>query len=130
MSRRNVERLRDVYAGLNAGVDDPMLDLLHPEFVYDTREELPGRGSFPKQEFLDRLAELRETFDEIRFEPEEFISSGENVVVVVRGTGVGRASGVPVGGRLFHVWKFENAHASSLGIYSDRDAALESAGLR
>lgn len=119
-----------MYMALNEGDDGPLSDLLHPEFVYETREELPGRGSYGRQDLLDRLAELRETFNEIRFEPEEFICSDRHVVVLVRGSGIGRVSRVPVAERLFHVWRIENAKASALDMYSNRGDALESAGLR
>ena len=63
-------------------------------------------------------------FSEVRFEAEEFISSDHGVVVAVRGTGMGRVSGVPVDERTFHVWRMENAKARELCAYSDRAAAL------
>ncbi len=44
MSQQNVEKLRQIYAVINAGVDKPLFDFLHPDFVYRTREELPGGG--------------------------------------------------------------------------------------
>jgi hypothetical protein len=34
MSQENVDRLQRVYAAINEGVDEPLQDLLHPEFVY------------------------------------------------------------------------------------------------
>jgi ketosteroid isomerase-like protein len=129
MSKENVERLRQVYEALNEGDDEPLLDLLHPAFVYWTREELPGGGSYRRHDFLRRLAELRQTFREVRFEVEEFIGSGQDVVVVVRGTGLGRISGVPVDERVFHTWTIENRKAVELRIYSDRGEALEAIGL-
>jgi len=103
--------------------------ILHPAFVYRTREELPGAGTYRRHDFLRRLAELRQTFREIRFEVEEVTGSGQDVVVGVRGTGVGRVSGVPVDERMFHAWTIENAKALELRIYSDRGEALEAAGL-
>jgi ketosteroid isomerase-like protein len=60
MSQENVERLRRVYAALNEGSDEPLMDLLHPEFVYHARDELPGGGAYHGRDFLDRLAELRD----------------------------------------------------------------------
>jgi len=129
MSQENVEQLQHVYEALNEGADGPLQDFLHPAFVYRTREELPGGGSYRRHDFLCRLAELRQTFREIRFEVEEVTGSGQDVVVGVRGTGVGRVSGVPVDERMFHAWTIENAKALELRIYSDRGEALEAAGL-
>ena len=129
MSQENVELVRHVYEAVNEGADEPLLDFLHPAFAYRTREELPGGGAYRRHDLLRRLAELRQTFREIRFEVEEFISSGQNVVVVVRGTGLGRVGGVPVDERMFHAWTIENAKALELRIYSDRGDALQAAGL-
>ena len=129
MAQENVEQLRHVYEALNEGADEPLLDLLHPAFVYRTREELPGGGTYRRHDFLRRLAELRQTFREGRFEVEGFIASGQDVVVAVRVSGLGRVSGVPVDERMFHAWTIENAKALELRIYSDRGDALQAAGL-
>jgi ketosteroid isomerase-like protein len=129
MSQENVERLRRFYASLNEGSDEPLMDFLHPAFVYRTREELPGGGTYRRHDFPRRLAELRQTFREGRFEVEGFIASPQDVVVVVRVTGLGRISGVPVDERMFHTWTIHNGKALALRIYSDRGEALEAAGL-
>ena len=129
MSQENVETLRRLYGALNEGVDQPLRHLLHPEFVYHSREELPGGGVYPGRDMLGRLVELREIFREVRFVPEEFIGSGTDIVVAVRGTGRGRVSGVPVDVRLFHVWTIQRGKARALSIYSARAEALEAAGL-
>ena len=130
MSQQNVEaRLRDIYTALNQGVDQALRDFLHPEFVYHAREELPGGGSYRGLDILDRLAELREIFHEVRFEPEEFIFSGRDVLVAVRGTGLGSGSGVPLDERLFHVWTIESSEALALSVYGTRGEALEAVGL-
>lgn len=124
MSPDNVERLREIYAAINAGLDEPLLHFLHPQFVYKSREELPAGGSYLTTDILRRLAEREEMFRDVRFEAEEFISSDQGVVVAVRGTGVGRVSGAPVDERIFHVWKMEDAKARELWSYSDRAKAL------
>ncbi len=129
MSQENVEKLRQIYAAINAGVDRPLLDFLHPDFVYRTREELPGGGSYSAAELLSRLAELREIFRGGRLEPEEFINCDRGVVVLVRVTGTGRIGGVPFDERLFHVWKIEDAKVRVLCMYSNRAEALEALGL-
>lgn len=124
-----MEVVRHVYEALNEGADEPLLDFLHPAFVYRTREELPGGGAYGRHDFLRRLAELRQTFREGRFEVEEFICSDQDVVVLVRVTGLGRVSGVPIDERMFHAWTIENAKALELRICSDRGEALEAVGL-
>src|SRR5688572_6973117 len=80
MSQENMEQLRHVYEALNEGADEPLLDLLHPAFVYRTREELPDGGTYRRHDFLRRLAELKQTFREGRFEVD--LTSGVPVHIV------------------------------------------------
>jgi ketosteroid isomerase-like protein len=129
MSQENVETLRRMYETLNGGDDQPLRDLLRPEFVYRSRQELPGGGAYGAHDLLRRLDELREIFLEARFQPEEFICSDSAIIVRVRGIARGRVSGVPIDEHLFHVWTMESGKASALCIYAARAEALEAAGL-
>ena len=128
MAQGDVQRLQEIYAAINGAQDEALLKLLHPDFAYTTREEPAGRGSHLTTDVLRRVAQLKEMFRDIRFEPEEFISAGEGVVVVVHGTGLGRVSGAPVDERVFHVWTFRDAKAVALALYSDRARAVAAAG--
>jgi ketosteroid isomerase-like protein len=101
-----------------------------PDFVYRTREEFPGGGSYGLEGALDRVSALFELFDEIRLEPQEFVEAGERTMVVVRQIARGRASGVVVDAPIAHVWWIHDGRLKELRVYSRRSQALEAMGLR
>jgi ketosteroid isomerase-like protein len=131
MSRENVELLRRGYEAFNDGDVDPFLALFDERFVYTTRGELPGGGSFEGvASFRDRILALNDIFDEVRCEPQELIDVGERVVVVLRWIARGRASGVDLEESLCHVWTIRDGLAVELQVYSEREKALEAVGMR
>ena len=129
MSRENVEQLERFYEAFNAEDIEPLLAFVDPEFVYRTREEFPGGGSYDLEAALDRISGLRELFAELRWEPQEFIDAGERTLVVVRQIARGRASGVMLDDSIVHVWLIQDGRARELRVYSQRSQALEAAGI-
>lgn len=129
MSQENVEALEGFYDAFNAGRVEPWLAQAHPEFVYRTREEFPGGGSYDLEAALERISALRDLFDELRWEPQEFIDADERVLVVVRQIARGRASGVMLDEPVVHVWEALDGKAKELRVYSQREQALEAEGL-
>jgi ketosteroid isomerase-like protein len=125
-----VEELERFYEAFNAGRLEPFRALVHPEFVYRTREEFPGGGSYGLEAALDRISELRDLFDELRWEPQEFIDAGERILVVVRQIARGRASGVMLDESIVHVWLIHDRKVKELRVYSERGQALEALGLK
>ena len=118
--------LRAGYAAFGTGDERGFVDVLHPAFRYRSREELPGGGEYEGRDVFDhRLEELRELFADIRFEPDEFIVSGEYVVVSLRWSARGRGGGVRVAQSLFHVWRMRDGKALELQVFSDKATALE-----
>jgi ketosteroid isomerase-like protein len=130
MSHQNVEELERVYEAFNAGDVEPLLAFLDAEFVLSSRDELPGGGLFGLEAAVKRLRALREVFDEIRCEPQEFIEAGDRILVVVRQIARGRASGAKVEESMAHVWLIQNERAKELRVYSQRNQALQAVGLR
>jgi ketosteroid isomerase-like protein len=130
MSREAERELERFYAAFNAGEVEPLRAFAHSDFVYRTRDEMPGGGSYGLDDALARISALREIFDEIRWEPQEFIDAGERVVVVVRQVARGRTSGVRTDQPISHVWLVEDDRARELRVFSQRREALEAVGLR
>ena len=71
---------------------------------------------------------MLEAVEEPRIEAVEFIAAGDKVVVAVRMSGRGRASGLNVEGRLFHVVTVEQDKLVRIEWYSTRDGALKAVG--
>jgi ketosteroid isomerase-like protein len=130
MSREAIELIERFYDGINAGDLEPLVAAADPEFVYRTRDEFPGGGSFGLEAALDRISGLLELFDEIRVEPLEFVEAGERTLVVLRQIARGRASGVIVDAPIAHVWLIQDGRCKELRVFSHRSQALEAIGLQ
>lgn len=126
MSQENVQKLREGYASFGRGDEHLFVDLMHPDFRYRSREELPGGGAYEGREiFFRRLAELRELFAGIQFEPTDFLVSGEYIVATLSWSALGRGGGVRVAQDLVHVWRMRDDKALELQVFSDKVQALE-----
>ena len=72
---------------------------------------------------------MEEAFEDYRVEPEDFIDAGEAVVVPVRITGRGKASGAEMELRAAHLWVIRKGKATRSDVYRTLGEALEAAGL-
>jgi ketosteroid isomerase-like protein len=79
--------------------------------------------------FLRATEEVLEAFEDYRVEPEDFIDAGDAVVVPVRISGRGRASGAKLETRLAHLWVFGSDGKAIRGeVHRTTEEALEAAG--
>jgi ketosteroid isomerase-like protein len=128
MSQETIELARRGYAALAAGDLAAVLELLDPEVeveIYTERPDLPETRSFRGHAgFLENIGQLVDVFDELELTPLEFVEAGEDLVVVIRSTARGRASGVNVENRVVHRWSFRGGKATRFRVYSSREQAL------
>jgi ketosteroid isomerase-like protein len=69
-------------------------------------------------------------WEALHFDPERFIDvDGQTVLVFVRATATGKGSGIPVERRTAHACRFEDGSLVHFKVYSEREVALEAAGL-
>jgi ketosteroid isomerase-like protein len=91
---------------------------------------IPGA---PSAYGIDAVRRYMESFPkywaEIRFEPEEYIDAGDQVVVVARLVGRCKTSGVDVERKWAYVWTLRANRALRMDAYADRTEALEAVGL-
>jgi ketosteroid isomerase-like protein len=130
MSQENVETVRRVYEGVTARLETPR-ELLHPEYEVDARE-VSLEGAWPRgyDASEEILREYWGTFEDFYVEIEEVIhADDEQVVDVVRDGGRLKGSDAEVWNRFFHVWTFRDGKIVRLSIHTDRNRALEAAGL-
>ena len=145
MSVENVETVRNIYEGIRQmggatalfalpdatrknlydQLFDPELEIRQSaELVLDTV------GTFYGYEgFIDCTRELVEGLGDIQFDPGQAYESGDTVVFEVRALATGKESGVPVQGRLAHLWELKNGRVRRWVVYPTLAEALEAAGL-
>jgi ketosteroid isomerase-like protein len=134
MSRENVEIVRRGYGLFAAG------NLEGIAALFSADAELAGAGGlgvmgtaagtvYGPEGFVTATEDAQEAFEEYHVEPEEFIDAGEAVVVPVRISGRGRASGAQLETHLAHLWVFRDGKIVRGEVYRTSAEALEAVGL-
>jgi hypothetical protein len=76
------------------------------------------------------FADLNETWEEYRSEPQEIVDMGEHVLLVTRITARGRGGGVPVDQRIAIFGRFQGEKLVWAKSFASKQQALEAVGLR
>jgi ketosteroid isomerase-like protein len=106
------------------------LEFIHPDVEVHSGPELPDPQVYRNhQGFLDNIREWSEVFEELRYEPEEFVEVGDRLLVIVLVSGRGRESGAGFEQRQAHVWTIREGKAVRLDFYLDRAEAETAVGL-
>jgi exosome complex RNA-binding protein Rrp4 len=69
-----------------------------------------------------------EAFEEVVYEPQDFLANGPCVVVPIKQSGRGKSSALGIEERIVNVWKLRRGRCVELRIFSTIEEALE-AGL-
>jgi ketosteroid isomerase-like protein len=129
MSQENVNIVRRGYELFSEGNLEGVTDLILDEAV------LPDAGGLGvgdtaagtrrgPEGFLQGAQDALDAFEEYRVEPQDFIDAGDAVVVPVRISGRGKASGAMLEVRLVHLWVLRNGKAIRNEIYRTTAEAL------
>jgi ketosteroid isomerase-like protein len=128
MSAENVEVVRSIFAAWLQG--DMATDRLDPEIAMIESSTIPGATSAYGIDAVRRyMASFANYWDEIRFEPQDYIDAGEQVIVVARLVGRGKASGIDVNRVWAYVWTVRDGKALRMEGYANRAEALKAVGL-
>lgn len=128
MREEDVERLRRGYDALNEGGVEAVLDWLAPQIEVSERQTLLDRETYHGiGGFVRFFAVNMEAFEQLTFEPEEFIDAGDDVIVMLRQRARGRVSGAEVESRVAHLWTLEDGTPVRLRIFGDKQQAVEAA---
>jgi ketosteroid isomerase-like protein len=132
MSQGNVETVQRVYDGVTARLEIPQ-ELFDRAWELDAMDVSPDFGGVLRglEATEEALLTYWETFEGFSVEIEEVIhADDERVVTAVRDGGRMKGSDAEVWNRFLHVWTFGNGKIVRLSIHTDRNRALEAAGLR
>jgi ketosteroid isomerase-like protein len=129
-ARDNVEVVKAIYAAFAGRDEDELAMHTDPSMTVHNRPEHPeasaqyqGREGFVRFTRTDWAA-----FDEVRYEPLEFVVRGEYVIVPITQRGKGKGSAVGIEENIVNVWKLRDGKCIELRIYSTMDEALEALG--
>ena len=130
MSEENVEVVRRGYEAFNRGDLDGMVADFAPTFEYVASGAVPGTGGVyagPEglREFMGWFGE----FYEARAEIDELIDAGDRVLVATTTRGRGKQSGVQSAWHLWQLWTLRDGKIVRGQGFTNRDEALEAAGL-
>jgi ketosteroid isomerase-like protein len=129
VSQENVEIVRRMYDALNQGDWDAMFRDTSPDFEMTTQRG-PNAGTVRRREGVEGfLKDYIAAFDRVAWEPNEFIESGEHVVVLLTTRSRPRGGSVDVVTRNGHLWMIRDATILSVKTFPDPKKALEAAGL-
>ena len=126
MGEADVETLERGYAALNRGDLSVVLDLLDPDIEWHEPGWSPEAGTHRGRDSFERFFRgWIESFEGFRVEPERVVQRGDQLVAVVRQTGVGRTSGVQVETCLAHVWTVANGKAVRWEAVTELETVLD-----
>jgi ketosteroid isomerase-like protein len=131
MSQENVEVVRRAHEALNSGDMDALVGLCDLAFRLDMSDRILNPAVYDGHDGIRRFhAEVREVWETYTWEPEELRTSGNQVVALLRSSGMGRGSGIELERQTAMLWTVQGKRLTSMTFFRDRANALEAAGLR
>ena len=127
----NIEVLRPVYEQWSQGNFRPVTGAYGADLEWGWSEEFPDIAGVERgaEGQSDKLLTWLSTWEKWRVEVEEYRTNGDFVVVLTRYIGRGKGSGVDVDTPGAHLWTVRDGRAVRMVVFSDRERALEAAGL-
>ena len=128
MSEENVEVVTRAFEAYVSGDTEAALSAFDPAatFIFPR----PGLGVFQgRKGVVEAMTKWTGTFEEWRLEVEEIRDARDCVFLVTRENGRGKGSGVEVEQSAYHVITLRNRKMIHWQGFSDRQHALEAAGL-
>jgi ketosteroid isomerase-like protein len=136
MSSKDVEIVREVLEArinLDPRLDstwDGIQDWLHPDFEYREDPSWPGGGTHSGiAAFRAAVSEYFDALEDVRFDPEEFIDTGDRVLVMSTLRARGR-SGARVETQQAGIFAVREGRIVSWQVVLDREEALRLLGLQ
>ena len=130
MSQENVDAVRAVYEEWANGNFRAGVALYDPLVLFIPLADFPAAGHYLGREGVRQFMRgFLAAWTKLTMTGEDFMQSGDSVVVTTRWRGVGKESGVPTDKRVFDVWTFRGHAVTRVEFFSHRAKALEAVGL-
>ena len=129
MARENVDIVRAGLDAYNRGDREAMLKDMAPDFELDMSRSIGlQRGVYGVEQMLEWLDDVAQAFESHRIDAEDFIATGDLVVVPTTVHARGR-DGVEATARTANVYTLRDGLVTRICMYQDLPEALEAAGL-
>jgi ketosteroid isomerase-like protein len=126
MPQDNVDVVRAIYAAFARRDEAAMLAHVDDAVRIHARPHHPDVSVYQGHEGFTRFTDSDwEAFEEVTYEPEEFIEKGPYVIVPIRQAGRGKGSDVGIEERIVNVWKLHDGKCVEVRIHSTVAEALE-----
>ena len=123
-----MEIARHVFEALNRGDLPGARKDMTADFAFDfSRSRSPERGVYGHED-IPRLRDFTGVWESIRWEPEEFIDAGDQLITSFTTYNRGR-EGIEVQVRAAWLWSFRDGRVTRVTFFQGRDEALEAAEL-
>ena len=130
MSGENVEIVRNGFEAWDRHDYEAAASHFSPDVEIDVTDRVLNPAIYSGLDGAMRFRdEIAETWDEFHVEIEDVVAAGDEVVVLVRSSGLGRASGAQVDSRAAWVAAVREQRITRLRLYRDRSQALAAVGL-
>jgi ketosteroid isomerase-like protein len=131
MSQENVEVVRQMFDAWNRGDFDAAWALCDSQFVIDrSRSIMDSRIYSGTKEVEQFWSDWRNAWAATRWEIDDYVDAGEDVVILGRFYGRGAESGAAVEANISQVMTVRNGKLVRAVLFQSRSEALEAAGLR
>jgi ketosteroid isomerase-like protein len=124
-------QVREVVGAINRGDIDGFLASTHPDFEWKVLEASPLAGTYRGREEVRRyVEEWLDTFEGVQLRIERLVELDDRVVVVVRGSARGKASGVEVRNHFCQLWTLNEGVPVRMREYATSEEALAATSQR
>ena len=125
----NVRRVRQTIEAFNRGEHERILGGLRPDFEFRRAANAPDSDEVVKGHDEFRRWLQPEAFESMTLEIEEIAEASGSVLVMGRGRGVGRGSGVEISQRTYIVYTMDGDRIAAMEVFFDLVGARRAAGL-
>jgi ketosteroid isomerase-like protein len=129
VSEQNLKLVRALFEAVDDGDLRAAGDFMHPDFEMSQLPLHPEAGTYRGQRAArESIDAWTGTFEDFRWEAEEFIAAGDRIVVVVREVGRARGADVALDHRYGALFTIRDGRIARLQWFDDKDQALDAAG--
>ena len=124
-----LEKLKALYEDWSDGDYTGHAEFFHPEMTTETFGMGDPIRADSYEGFVDVMRDWLSAWERpLTIEAEEFIQSGDRILVLVRWKGRGKESGAEMEASGAHLWTFGDGLVVDYGVYRDRDEARTALG--